>query len=46
MSGDVNGIISALEADHNFETRWEQQARQEAEAKKRAAAEAENQNGD
>ena len=41
VSGDVNGIISALEADHNFETRWEQEARHKAEAAKRAAAESE-----
>ena len=42
VSGDVNSIISALEADHNFETRWEQEARQKAEAAAREAQEASN----
>lgn len=41
VSGDVNGIISALEADHNWETRWEQEARHKAEEAKRKAAESE-----
>ena len=39
VSGDVNSIISALEADHNFETRWEQEARHKAEAAAREAQE-------
>ena len=39
VAGDVNGIIAALEADHDFETRWEQEARQKREAAARAAAE-------
>lgn len=41
VSGDVNGIISHLETDHTFETRWVQAARQKAEAAARAAAESE-----
>ena len=41
VAGDVNGIIAALEADHDFETRWEQEARQKREAAARASAEAE-----
>ena len=42
VAGDVNGIISALEADHNWETRWEQEARQKREAAARKAAEENN----
>ena len=32
VSGDVNGIIAHLETDHDWETRWEQEARHKAEA--------------
>ena len=44
VSGDVNSIISHLETDHTFETRWEQEARQKREAAARAAAESETEN--
>ena len=39
VSGDVNSIISHLETDHTFETRWEQEARQKREAAAREEAE-------
>ena len=38
VSTEVNAIISALEADHNFETRWVRDARIKAEAAARKAA--------
>ena len=44
VAGDVNGIIAALEADHNWETRWEQEKRQKAEAAAREAETASNEN--
>ena len=44
VAGDVNGIIAALEADHNWETRWEQEARQKREAAAREAETASNDN--
>ena len=42
VSGDVNSIITALEADHNFETRWEQEARLKAETAARETQEETN----
>ena len=44
VAGDVNGIIAALEADHDFETRWEQEARHKREAAAREAETASNEN--
>ena len=44
VAGDVNSIIAALEADHDWETRWEQEARHKREAAARAAAETETEN--
>ena len=45
ISADVTAITAKINTIHTFETRWEKAARREAEAKKKAAAEAAD-NGD
>ena len=41
IASQVDAIIARVEADHEIETRWVKKARLDAEAKKRASAEAE-----